>query len=87
MKDNYDLDINIVKLLYRIVNDLLYFDNDKRDLRLYIFIILKANIFKLAYDKIRYSKYIKTYKRLTNSLYIYIISIKLYEFIRYYSYY
>ena len=84
---NQALEENTIKLLYRIINKLLYFDDKKRDLRLYILTILKAKVFKLVYDKIRYSEYIKTYKRFIDSLYIFSISIKLYKFIRYYLYY
>ena len=84
---NQALEENTVKLLYRIINELLYFDDEKRDLRLYILIILKAEVFKLVYNKIRYSEYARTHKRLINNLYIFSISTKLYEFIRHYSYY
>ena len=85
--ENQALEENTIKLLYRIINELLYFDDKKRDLRLYILIILKAKVFKLVYDKIKYSRYIRTYKRLIDNLYIFNISIKLYKFIRYYLYY
>ena len=78
---------NIVKLSYRIVNDLLYFDNDKRGLRLYILEIMKVEVFKLAYNEIRYPSYARTYKKLTKDLYIFNITSKLYKFIRHYSYY
>ena len=83
---NQALEENTIKLLYRIINKLLYFDDKKRDLRLYISIALKAKVFKLIYDKIRYSKYARTYKRLINNLYIFNISTKLYKFIRHYLY-
>ena len=87
MRDNNTLEKNIVKLLYRLIDNLLYFDDNKRDLRLYISTSLKTKIFKLIHDKIRYLDYIKVYKRLTNKLYIFEIIIKLYKFIRYYSHY
>ena len=41
MRNNDTLEENIAKLLYRIVNDLLYFDNNEKRLRLYILITLK----------------------------------------------
>ena len=85
MTENQALKENTIKLLYRIINELLYFDDKKCDLRLYIFTILKAKVFKLAYNEIKYSKYIRIYKRLIDSLYIFSISTKLYKFIRHYS--
>ena len=87
IRDNNTLEKNIVKLLYRLINNLLYFNDNKRDLDLYIFISLKAKVFKLIYNKIRYLDYIRIYKRLIYKLYIFEITIKLYKFIRYYSYY
>ena len=84
---NQVLEENTIKLLYRIVNELLYFDDKKCNLRLYILIALKAEVFKLVYDKIEYFKYIRTHKRLINNLYIFSISTKLYKFIRYYLHY
>ena len=74
-------------MLYKIVDDLLYFDDEKKGLRLYILLAIEVEVFKLTYDKIRYFNYIRTYKRLTKELYIFNISIKLYEFIRHYSHY
>ena len=57
-------------------------------MRLYVLIkILKYKIFKLAYNKIEYSNYIRTYKKLTCSIYIFNIFIKLYKYLRYYLYY
>ena len=85
--ENQALEENTIKLLYRIVNELLYFDDKKYNLRLYILTILKAEVFKLIYDKIRYSEYTRTYKRLINNLYIFSISTKLHKFIRHYLYY
>ena len=85
--ENQALEENTAKLLYRIINELLYFDDEKRDLRLYILIILKAKVFKLAHNEMKHSKYIRTYKRLINGLYIFSISTKLYKFIRHYSHY
>ena len=87
IRDNNTLEKNIVKLLYRLINNLLYFDNNKRDLRLYISTLLKAKCFNLIYDKIRYLDYARIYKKLTNNLYIFEVIIKLYKFIRYFSHY
>ena len=87
MRDNNTLEENIIKLLYRLINNLLYYDNNKRDLYLCISTLLKAKVFKLIYNEIRYLDYIKTYKKLTKKLYIFELITKLYKFIRYYLYY
>ena len=74
-------------MLYKIIDDLLYFDDDKRDLWLYISIVMKIEIFKLTHDEMRYSDYAYTHKRLIKKLYIFNITTKLYEFIRHCPYY
>ena len=84
---NVDLEDNIIKLLYKLFNNLLYFDNLERDIRLYILIVLKYKILTLTYNKIRYLKYTRIYKKLTYSVYIFNIFIKLYKYLRYYLYY
>ena len=71
---------------YKIIDDLLYFDDNKRNLRFCVLIIIKVEVFKLAYDEMRYLNYAYTYKRLIEKLYIFNIITKLYKFIRYYLY-
>ena len=56
-------------------------------MRLYISIVLEYKILKLAYNEIEYLEYARTYKKLTRNIYIYNLSIKLYEYLRYYLYY
>ena len=56
-------------------------------MRLYILIELKYKIFKLAYNKIKYLEYTRIYKKLTYSVYIFNIFIKLYKYLRHYLYY
>ena len=87
MRDNNTLRDNTAKLPYRIVNELLYFNNDERGLRLYIPTSIEQEVFQLAYNKIGYPGYTRIYKRLIEGLYIFNIAIKLYEFIRYYPHY
>ena len=87
IRDNEALRENAIKLSYHIVDKLLYFDNDEKRLRLYVSLILKIKIFKLTHNKIRYLKYVRTYERLIKELYIFDITTKLHEFIRYYSNY
>ena len=41
MKINIKLKKNAIKLLYKIINNLFYFDNTKKRIRLYILKILK----------------------------------------------
>ena len=79
--NNKALKKNVAKLSYYIINNLLYFNNDKRDLYLYISSSIKEEIFKLIYNKISYLNYARTYKRLINNLYIFKITSKLYKFI------
>ena len=42
MRNNDTLKENIVKLLYRIVNNLLYFDDNEKEFRFYISTTLKV---------------------------------------------
>ena len=58
------LNNNFVKLLYKLIENLLYFNDDEKNLRLYILSIMKVEVFKLTHDEMRYLKYIRTYKRL-----------------------
>ena len=71
MKLNVDLRDNTVKLLYKLLDNLLYFDNLKRDMRLYISTVLKYEIFKLTYNKIRYLEYTRIYEKLIYNVYIF----------------
>ena len=87
IKTNDRLGDNSVKLSYKLIENLLYFNDDEKSLRLYISSVIKAEMFKLAHDKMRYSKYARTYERLTQDLYIYNMTIKLHEFIRHCSHY
>ena len=67
---------------------MLYFDNIKREIRLYILIkTLNQEVFKLIYNKIKYLDYTYIYKKLIRNIYIFNISIKLYKYLRHYSYY
>ena len=86
VKANNKLEDNITKLLYRLVYNLLYFNNI-RDLRLYISFTIEEEVFKLIYNKIRHPRYACTHKKLTKSIYILNIIIKLYKYLRYYLYY
>ena len=74
-------------MLYKIIDDLFYFDDDERDLRLYMLIVIKVEVFKLAHNEIKYFDYAYTYKRLIEKLYIFNIITKLYKFIRHCSHY
>ena len=65
IKVNIRIKENIAILSYRLIEDLLYFNNNERDLRLCISIAIKAEVFKLTHNKIGYLGYTYTYKRLT----------------------
>ena len=72
-------------MLYKIIDDLLYFDDDKRNLRFCVLTIMKAKVFKLIYNEIKHLNYAYTHKRFIEKLYIFNIITKFYKFIRYYS--
>ena len=44
--------------------------------------VLKYEIFKLIYNKMRYLDYARTHEKLTRDIYIYNMSIKLYKYLR-----
>ena len=69
-------------MLYKIIDDLLYFDDNERGLRFCVLIIMKIKVFKLTYNEIKYINYVYIYKRFIEKLYIFNIITKFYEFIR-----
>ena len=69
---------------YKLINDLLYFDDDERDLRFYVSTTIKVEVFKLTYDEMKHFNYARIHKRLIKKLYIFNMTTKLYEFIRHY---
>ena len=87
VRDNEALKKNAAKLFYRIVDKLLYFNNDEKRLRLCVSLALEIEIFKLTHNEIRYLEYARTHERLIKELYIFDITTKLHEFIRHYSNY
>ena len=82
VRDNDALEENRARLPYRIVDDLLYFDDDEKGLRLCIPTALEAHVFKLAHDEMGYPGYARTHEKLTEGLYIFGMATKLHEFIR-----
>ena len=83
IKANIKLKDNIVKLLYKLINDLLYFDNFDKEMRLYIFTkTLKQKVFKLVYNKMKYLNYIRIHEKLIRDIYIFNIFIKLHKYLR-----
>ena len=86
VKTNTELGDNAVRLLYKLINDLLYFDNVEIEMRLCVSIrALKHEVFKLTHDEMRHSEYARTYEKLTRGIYIYNMSTKLYKYLRHYS--
>ena len=81
-RQNAALKKNAATMSYKIIDDLFYFDDDKRGLRFYVLIVIKVEVFKLAYDEIRHFGYARTHKRLIEKLYIYNMTTKLHKFIR-----
>ena len=84
---NATLKKNAAIMLYKIIDDFFYFDDDKRDLRLCVSTIIKTKVFKLAHNEMKHSDYAHTHKRLIEKLYIFNITIKLYKFIRHCPHY
>ena len=84
VKENDKLDNdNATKLPYKLVDDLLYFDDEERGLRLCILSHeIEKEVFQLAYDEMGHPGYARTHERLTESVYIYNMATKLHEFIR-----
>ena len=74
-------------MLYQLIDDLLYFNNEKKGLRLYVLIVIKVEVFKFAYNKINYLGYTRIHERFTKEFYIFNIIIKFHEFIRYCPHY
>ena len=86
VKANTELGDNAVRLLYKLINDLLYFDDVEIEMRLCVSIrALKHKVFKLAHDEMKYLEYARTHEKLTRDIYIYNMSIKLYKYLRHYS--
>ena len=83
MLDNEALGENVIKLPYRVVDSLLYFDDDEKGLRLCISSVMKTEVFKLVHDEMGHPGYARTHERLMKGLYIFGMIIKLHEFIRY----
>ena len=88
MKVNAKLEDNAIRLLYKLINNLFYFDDLERGMRLCMLIrILKYKIFKLIYDKMRHFNYIRIYEKLIRDIYIFNMFIKLYKYLRHCFYY
>ena len=85
-RQNEALGKNAVKMLYKIIDNLLFFDDDERGFRLCILTVIEAEVFKLVYDEMRHPDYIRIYEKLTEGLYIFNITTKLHKFIRYCPY-
>lgn len=76
------MNTNVIKLFYELIDELLYCKK-KYKFRLYISFELKQEIFKLIYNEMNHSKYVKTHEKLITGLFIYNIIIKLHEYIHY----
>ena len=82
IKANDSLEENAAKIPYRLIDDLLYFEDDERGLRLCIPTVMEGEVFKLAHDEMGHPGYARTHERLTQGLYMYNMATKLHEFIR-----
>ena len=59
---------NHTKLPYQLMDQLLYFDDDKKDLRLCIPTSIDEEVFKPAHDEFGHPGYARTHERLTHGL-------------------
>ena len=76
---------NIAKLSYKLINDLLYFDDFEREMRLYVSTnILKHKVFKLTHNEMKHFDYIRTHEKLIRDIYIFNMFIKLHKYLRHY---
>lgn len=82
IQQNDALEENAAKMPYKIVDDLLYFDDEEKGLRLCVPSTMEAEVFKLAHDEMGHPDYARTHERLTEGLYIFNMATKLHEFIR-----
>ena len=82
VKANDDLGDNAAALPYKMVDGLLYFDDDEKGLRLCIPSSMEKEVFQLAHDELGHPGYARTHERLTEGLHLHNMSTKLHDFIR-----
>ena len=83
VKANAELGDNAIRLSYKLINDLLYFDNAEIGMRLCVPTrALKHEVFKLAHDEMGHPGYARTHEKLTRDIYIYNMSTKLHKYLR-----
>ena len=82
IRDNEALGENAAKLPYKFVNELLYFNDDEKGLRLCIPTALEGEVFTLVHDEMGHPGYARTHERLTEGVFIYNMASKLHEFLR-----
>jgi len=81
LERNNALRLNIIRLSYKIRNNLIFYKDLEKELCLCILKSLYDRMFKIAYDDIDYSEYAWTHKRLIDLLYFYDLSKNLHEYI------
>ena len=82
VNNNDELGKNAIILAYRLVDDILYFDDIKRTLRLCIPSNIKTEVFRLAHDEMGYPGYTRIHERLNDALYFRKMVTEFHEFIR-----
>ena len=80
-----DLRENADVLPYKIVDELLYFDDVEKGVRLCIPSAIEKEVFQLEHDEMGHPGYARTHERLTQGLHIHNMSTKLHDFIKYCS--
>ena len=81
--DNGALGENAAQLPYQLIQKLIYFNNPKQGIRLYIPQSLTKEVFQLAHNGLGHPGYAHMHEQLIQSLYIHNLSKQLHKFIRY----
>ena len=77
--------LNVVKLLYEIRDNLIFYKDLKKESHLCILKSLYDRMFKIVYDDIDYLEYAQTYEKLIDLLYFYNLLKNLHEYIQHCS--
>ncbi len=81
LERNNALKLDIIRLLYEIRDDLIFYKDLKKESYLYILKSLYDRMFKITYNDIDYSGYAQTHKRLIDLLYFYNLLKNLHKYI------
>ena len=79
---NIKLDENTSVLLYKLIDNLIYYKDSECSLQLSISSVedIEKELFQQTHDELRHSEYVRTHKHLTEELYFFNLLKKLYKF-------